>query len=52
VAKALALLEKEIHHIGTRPIIQVDTGNGGLSRTAVLLVVGFMWRVHAFMLYY
>ncbi|OQU86176.1 hypothetical protein SORBI_3003G038400 [Sorghum bicolor] len=35
VAKALALLEKEIHHIGTRPIIQVDTGNGAGSALIV-----------------
>ncbi|XP_066313686.1 uncharacterized protein [Miscanthus floridulus] len=35
VAKALAQLTNEVHHVVTRPIIQVDTGNGAGSALIV-----------------
>ena len=39
MAKALAQLTNEVHHIATRPIIQVDTGNGGLSPLNYVLLL-------------
>ncbi|CAD6240166.1 unnamed protein product [Miscanthus lutarioriparius] len=52
VAKALAKLTNEVHHIATRPIIQVDTGNGAGSAlivpAAAVGTVGYcyMWWKH------